>query len=336
MRLGVNRVNLAWLSSDEQRKILKQIAGSGVGSVRLSLSRPVARSIEAVKIADELGLDILLEIQLTNKSYYPPQAALRSGHGRTWDIHRLSDLDPNLYRRELSASLSAIDAAGGALVAVEPGNEINISPYNGDLHVLARPGAQTARDADGLSDRAAFERGLDTYIEILRITRQTLRSTKHSADAALVSAGLSDMGPELADKLGFERLEASEVIAMLRERGIDQIVDGYGIHIYPGRRSGEAVRSRVLSELRVCGSEGEGKPCWVTEWGIANLDETCPVDDRGRKALIQAAQAGFDTIARAGQLQAAFYYDWDSHDRYSVWRCGGLSPAGALATGTQD
>ncbi|HXV29955.1 MAG TPA: glycoside hydrolase, partial [Sinorhizobium sp.] len=112
VRIGVNRLNLAWLPQTEQERVLKDMAANGVTHVRLSLSRPVDRSIEALAIASRLGLRILLEIQLSNTSYYPESVRPRSGFGRIWDIHRLSDLDPERYRKGLRAALRRVDALG--------------------------------------------------------------------------------------------------------------------------------------------------------------------------------------------------------------------------------
>lgn len=64
-------MNLAWLSRGDQERILTDIAASGATDVRLSLSRPVDKSIEALAIAHRLGLRILLEIQLGNKVTIP-------------------------------------------------------------------------------------------------------------------------------------------------------------------------------------------------------------------------------------------------------------------------
>lgn len=332
-RTGVNRVNLAWLGPAEQEAILVRIAESGVSDVRLSLSHPVDRSIAALKIADRLGLSILLEIQLTNRIYYPPDAEPRPAFGRVWDIRRLSELDLDRYSAELKDAFSRIDAAGIRLAAVEPGNEINISPYNGDLHVYRTRGVRTARSGADLKDSSAFGRGLDKYVAALSLTRAALRATEHSGDAVLVSAGLSDMGQKFADRLGFERVDAGEVIGMLRARGLDAVVDAYGIHLYPGPRKGEALTERITEVLDFCEPEGRGKPCWVTEWGIANPQKVCPLDDSRREAAVDAVQDIFDDLRNAERLKAAFYYDWDTHERYSVFRCGTLSPAGAAATG---
>lgn len=329
--VGINRVNLAWLTPDEQRKILTDIAASGATHVRLSLSAPVDKSIDAVEIAHGLGLKILLEIQLTNPDYYADEIRARTGFGRIWDIRRLSDLDTSRYREDLKVALRRMDDAGVTLAAVEPGNEINYSAYNGDLVVLRQPGAATPRNVFEIRNRQAFERGLATYVEVAGITRQALKATVHSHDAVLVSAGLSDMSAGEADQRGMERLDPQEVIALLKARGLDEHVDAYGIHVYPGRRTGSKLLGYVSDLLRFCGAGETGKPCWITEWGVANTARSCPLDDRKRAEAVASIRAVFDDLTSTGQLKAAFYYDWDTHAGYGVWRCGRLSSAGAKA-----
>ncbi|RDL46356.1 hypothetical protein BLJAPNOD_06550 [Ensifer sp. M14] len=329
--VGINRVNLAWLAPDEQRKILGDIAASGATHVRLSLSTPVDKSIDAVEIAHGLGLKILLEIQLTNPDYYADGVRARTGFGRIWDIRRLSDLDPVRYRENLRAALHRMDDAGVSLAAVEPGNEINYSAYNGDLVVFREPGAVTPRRASDIRNRGAFERGLATYVEIARITRQELKATAHSRNAVVVSAGLSDMNAGEADQRGMERLDPEEVIARLKSLGIDSYVDAYGIHVYPGRKAGPKLAGYIRDLLRFCAAGDRGKPCWVTEWGVANAARSCPLDDRKRADAVAAMRSVFQTLMSSGRLTAAFYYDWDTHAAYGVWRCGGLSSAGVRA-----
>lgn len=330
-RFGVNRLNLAWVKRGEQERILREIADSGATHVRLSLSRPVDKSIEALDIANRLGLKILLEIQLSNKSYYADTVRPRTGFGRIWDINRLSDLDINRYRAGLRETLERLDALGIKLDAVEPGNEINLAGYNGDLAVYEKPGPATARNVDGLSDRAGFEKGLDNYIEALKVTREEVRASARSGSAVIVSAGLSDMGAKEADRQGMERLDPGEVIGLLRDRGMDKLVDAYGIHIYPARKDPNAIRSVVTRLLDFCASSDTGRPCWVTEWGIANTARSCPVDDREREGAMTAMRTVFADFSKTRRLDAAYYYDWDTQQSYRLWRCGKLSPAGAMA-----
>ncbi|MGF6177862.1 glycoside hydrolase [Ensifer sp. 4252] len=329
--VGINRVNLAWLTPGEQRKILGDIAASGATHVRLSLSAPVDRSIDAIEIAHGLGLKILLEIQLTNPDYYADEVRARTGFGRIWDIRRLSDLDPGKYRKNLNATLRRLDDAGVTLMAVEPGNEINYSAYNGDLVVFRKPGSATPRRASDIRNRQAFERGLATYVEVARITRQELKATNHSRNAVVVSAGLSDMSAGEADQRGMERLDPQEVITLLKLRGLDEHVDAYGIHVYPGRKAGPKLAGDIRELLRFCGAGDAGKPCWITEWGVANSARSCPLDDQKRTDAVAAIRSVFNDLMSAGRLEAAFYYDWDTHAGYGVWRCGQLSSAGVKA-----
>ena len=63
-RIGINRLNLAWLSRSDQERVLGEMAANGITHARLSLSRPVDKSIEGLEIASRLGIRILLEIQL--------------------------------------------------------------------------------------------------------------------------------------------------------------------------------------------------------------------------------------------------------------------------------
>ncbi|WP_378941531.1 glycoside hydrolase [Mesorhizobium sp. ANAO-SY3R2] len=330
-RIGVNRLNLAWLSRSDQERVLGEMAVNGITHARLSLSRPVDKSIEGLEIASRLGIRILLEVQLANKSYYPETARPRSGFDRIWDVHRLSELDLDLYRVGLRDALRRIDALGIRLEAVEPGNEINFSAYNGDLLVYRRPGERTPRSIAELAERAAFEQGLDKYLEAVKITREEVRRTVHSSDAAIVSAGLSDLSADWADGRGMERLDPGEVVALLRKRGLDSLVDAYGIHVYPGQKPAPALSDGVRRVLDFCGTDNAGRPCWVTEWGIANTARHCPVDDHKREDAVRAVRAVFHQLMDEGRLTAAYYYDWDTEQSYSLWRCGRLSPAGALA-----
>jgi hypothetical protein len=44
-----------------------------------------------------------------------------------------------------------------------------------------------------------------------------------------------------------------------------------------------------------------------------------------------AMRSVFSDFAKTKRLDAAYYYDWDTQQSYRLWRCGTLSPAGALA-----
>lgn len=330
-RFGVNRVNLAWLPAAERENLLDEMAKNGIVSVRLSLTKPIDASIDALRVAHEKGLAILLEIPLSNPAYFPQGTKPRSGHGRIWDMYRLSDISPDQFRSVFGDALRKIDQLGIPLVAIEPGNEINWGAYNGDLEVKAKAKTRTARSLADVGDPQSVEQGAANYVQLLKVVREELASTKFSKDAKVVSAGLSDIPLADADRRGIDSIDPSTFTALLRKHGLDSAVDGYGIHIYPGSGGSALVREKHVDQaLSICGSQPGGKPCWITEWGFSNTSKTCPADDSSREHLVRAARNEFEELMKTGRVAAAYYFDWDATP-YGVWRCGGLSPAGKTA-----
>ncbi|WP_247870298.1 glycoside hydrolase [Ochrobactrum sp. CGA5] len=333
-RFGVNRVNMAWLPAAEREQILDQMVQNGVVAVRLSLTRPLDQSIDAVRLAHKKGLAILLEVSLNNADFYPEGTKPRSGRGRIWDMYRLSDISPEHFQQAVADALQKIDILGVPLVAVEPGNEINWGAYNGDLAVLPREKMKTARSLTEMEGLPLIEKGAEKYVELLRIVRAELAKTRHSVKAKVVSAGLSDIPFIDADRRGIDTVDPAVFTDLLKKYGLNDVADGYGIHIYPGSNGTRAARAKHVSKaLSFCGGP-DGKPCWVTEWGFANTSKACPTNDDNREQLVQKARDRFRQMMASGQIAAAYYFDWDA-STYGVWRCGSLTSAGKAATVTQ-
>ena len=326
--IGFNRVNLGWQKPPERQKVIDEMKASGVVSVRLSLSAPVDPSLDAVRMAHEAGLRILLEISLNNPDFYPEGTKRRAAKGRSFDAYRLSDLDPERYRTVIRDALAKLDAMGIGVVAIEPGNEINWAGYNGDLTVsFGKPGSPIKA-----ANPAQVDRGLDRYVGILRVTREEMQASKLNRDAKLISAGLSDMPVPFSRRVGLEIVPPADWTARMQKLGLDALIDAYGIHVYPGSSGTRARRDGLVREaLSFCGADRAGKPCWITEWGVANTSPTCPIEDNRRAILVDQVRAIIDRDIQAGRVAAAYYFDWDSTTPYSVWRCGGLSSAGRAA-----
>ena len=326
--IGFNRVNLGWKKPAERQSVIEEMKQSGVVSVRLSLSAPVDPSLDAVRIAHEAGLRILLEISLNNPAFYAKGTQRRTAKGKSHDAYRLSDLDPERYRAVIRDALAKLDAMGIAVVAIEPGNEINWAGYNGDLTVsFGKPGSVITP-----GDPAKVAQGLDRYVDTLRVTREEMQASKLNRDAKLISAGLSDMPVPFSRRVGLEMIPPGDWTTRMQKRGLDGLVDAYGIHVYPGSTGTRARRDGLVREaLSFCGTDRAGKPCWITEWGVANTSPACPIEDDRRTVLVDQVRAIIDREIRSGRVEAAYYFDWDSETPYSVWRCGGLSTAGRAA-----
>jgi hypothetical protein len=90
-------------------------------------------------------------------------------------------------------------------------------------------------------------------------------------------------------------------------------------------------RKKIFSE---CGHGA--KLCWLTEWGINNASQSCPIDDAKRKQAIEAERGAFNQFVRQGQLTAVIWFNWaglpsPKEDASAIYRCGALTEAGKLA-----
>jgi hypothetical protein len=127
-------------------------------------------------------------------------------------------------------------------------------------------------------------------------------------------------------------------IEFLRQNGLDQLADGYAVHLYTSSDPHRSHAQRVaflgagLAECR----QGT-KSCWVTEWAYNNASRSCPLDDSLRLRLVQDERAVYKEFADQGQLAALLYYFWSGdyvgqkEGPGTLFRCGALTAAGKLA-----
>jgi len=110
----------------------------------------------------------------------------------------------------------------------------------------------------------------------------------------------------------------------LRHNGLDELVDGYGVHFYPSNPDPNTPLSERINGLKertlvLCTS---GKPCWLTERGFANRDLSCPIHDETRAKLIQTEREAFEMFVKQGRLAAIIYYNWTAKPGYeaqAIW-----------------
>jgi hypothetical protein len=93
-------------------------------------------------------------------------------------------------------------------------------------------------------------------------------------------------GGELdASPKGRDAVSLKAMLQFLRDHGMDQFVDAYGIHFYPQGNASPAARlSSLQRDVAECGSgDGGEKPCWLTEWGLpVHSGKSCPVNEDNR------------------------------------------------------
>jgi hypothetical protein len=99
---------------------------------------------------------------------------------------------------------------------------------------------------------------------------------------------------------------------------------------YPDGDLHKSAESRISSFDQLFAESTKTKPCWLTEWGIPNADQSCPLNDSGRKQAIASLRTVFKHFIGQKRLVAVIYYQWVGVP-WGIFRCGGLTEAGKLA-----
>jgi hypothetical protein len=251
-----------------------------------------------------------------------------------WGRYSLSELNPQKFTAAFKPLFDKLEAAGVRLAALELGNEINTTGFNGDLsdngsgRELKLAALNNGNDPEGRSAAAGYR----NYVRIMAALKDLRDRSKFNQHTPIISAGL-------AQQLGTRQTEVNlhDSIAFWHQEGMDKLVDGYGIHVYPSADLNRPVAARIdsLEQDMFSACRLGGKPCWITEWGFGNSNESCPTVDETRVKLVQAMRSAFQHFAHQGQLAALIWYDWTikpgKPDRWAIFRCDAITKTGKLA-----
>ncbi len=340
---GVNIVNPLRASAAEQTALIGQLKAENVRVVRCGLTAD-ARGMAFAQALYAQGIRIELIVSPQYQADAPSRPYQPQAFPGMWGGHPLSSADPALSGAYFSKLLGMLDARGIVLAGLELGNEINWAGFNAEFPL---PGEGRVFDLNGLTRDPEGQRiaaGYLQYIKILAVLKQARDASHLNRDTPIISAGLSSSGPARVEPASTLRKEDAVTInatlAFLRANGMDRLVDAYGIHVYPWQKTktarAAAMNTQVVAACRAAGDAG-GKPCWVTEWGFANTNFTCPADDTARAALIAETMDEFRALHAQGRLVGEMYFAWDTDpwsklpDPLEVYRCGGLTEGGRLA-----
>jgi hypothetical protein len=354
MVVGVNVVNPMRASVADQNALLSQLKAAQVRVIRCGLSND-DKGIDFAKRAAAQGIRIQLIVGAT----YPPNAPARpyqpNEFPAMWGGHSLSFADPALSKTAFQHLFDGLDANGIALAGVEFGNEINWAAFNAEFPLPGEGKILSLQDLAHDPEGTQIAKGFLQYIKVLTVLKDIRDHSRLNRTAPIISAGLvtAKDGEKLYNNKKEDMVSLAATIGFLRAHGLDSLVDAYGVHSYPspgqpGNPTAAAARearlnSVDLAECRAAGTRG-GKPCWITEWGFANADLSCPAKEAGRTLLVEELRSDFAAAAAEHRLAGIDYFAWDSDpwakqtDPDSVYRCGALTESGreAIAPAGQE
>ncbi len=338
---GLNVVNPVRLSRPQQDVLIDQLARSGVEMIRTAV--PLNESgVDFVRRLDQKGIRVLLNLELLYQAGAPVRPYQPERYPEIWAGPALSYADPLSTKGRYRQVLDQLERSGIVLAGIEVGNEINWTAFNAEFPLPGRGRNLGLLDLHGDEVGQKVAKGYRQYVQVLHAIKDVRDQSRLNRSTPLLSAGLADTGAEgWLPRARYDSVSIGATLRFLRQHGLDSLVDGYGIHSYPGAPNA-ADRRRQFFDLTAheCGAQGatgDAKPCWITEWGFPNASEDCPGDDEARAALFRETKTLFRELARQGRLRASIAYAWNGEpwskefDRYSLYRCNRLTESGQLA-----
>ena len=314
---------------------MAQLKSAGVRLIRIGLyAADLDSGVDFIKRAHAQHIGVLLTVHLQ----YAPNAPIRPYQPKEfpgmWHGPPLSYADPELSRQFFQQLLDKLDAGGIVLAGLELENEINHPGFNPEFP-LPGEGKNFGLD-DFYHDQEGQQiaKGFLQYLKIMAVLKKVRDNSQVNKHTPLISAGLSPTGPVGPWKKKVDAANPNATIEFLRANGLDNLVNAYGMHIYPskdspGDKASAVHRWRNLQDdLAECPSK---KRYWVTEWGFRNDSDSCPPEETKNVLLVREMMGNFRKLAQEGRLAGIMYYTWTGDPPNNVFRCGELTEPGKLA-----
>jgi hypothetical protein len=227
-----------------------------------------------------------------------------------WSSYPASSVDPARFRTVFAPLLGQLEDFSITLAALELGNEINWTAFNGEFPIPGEGKIFGLEDLTRDPEARRIASGYRAYLQTLAVSKDIRDHSRLNRETPILSAGLSDPGPA-----GPRPVSKTDAVAIgatleyLRANGLDALVDAYRVHAYPWAKTA-ARRLYHLEQdtLAECRPPGQGKPCWLTEWGLPAAGAVCPANDARRAALMQEMLGDFRQFVHQGRLHGLIYY----------------------------
>jgi hypothetical protein len=329
--VGVNVNSFQNFSAEEQESIVQQLKHCKVRFVRTSL-RPDEKNMNLAKRLQDEGIGLVL---VPGVEYLPgTKQRLANAVNHLRAAMPLSAADPERSRTYYQTLFDKLDAKGVVLAGVELGNELNWADFNGDFPALGRGKSFTLGDLSRDPEAKQVAKGFLQYLKALKVLKEVRDNSKINRNAPIISAGMAvSTGGAWQAKMKIDGVSIPATYAFLRAHGLDDLVDGYGVHDYPpvvkeGDKAALAERNSDLEKSIF--PTGNTKPFWLTEWGFSS-SAASSTEDKMRSRSVAEMRDYFQHIHKQRRLGGIFWYVWNEPDPCSIYRNYSLMEAGRRA-----
>ncbi len=329
--VGINVNSFQNFNPEEQENIVQQLKKSKVHFVRTSL-RPDDKNMNLAKrLQDEgIGLVMVPGVRCLPETKIRPEN--KTTHMRA--AMPLSAADIEQSRAVFQEIFDKLDKKQVVLTAVELGNELNWTDFNGDFPTPGRGISFTFADLSKDPEAKKVAKGFLQYLKVLKALKEVRDNSKLNKNTPIITAGMAACsGGVWQTKSKIDGVSIPATYQFLRAHGLDEIVDGYGVHDYPAvvKAGDKAALEQRNSDLdKNIFPAGNGKPYWITEWGFPS-NAASSDDDKERARSVSELRSYFQHIHKEGRLGGLFWYVWNEPDKCSIYRNGQIMEAGRRA-----
>jgi len=345
--VGINLGHAQTDTVEHQTALLDDLKAAGVHVIRAGIGAD-DKGVDLVKRIYAQGIKILWILPLK----YPPNVPVRPWRPKqfpgVWAEPAISLADPDQFRAYFALLLAKLEANNIELAGFELGNELNMTPFNGEFPVPGQGKQFGLNDLYHDPEARQIAKGYLQYLKVLSVLKDIRDHSKLNQHTPIMTAGFGAyeapegaFPPPAKPGTQTDMVSVNGTIEFMRANGLDKLVDAYAVHVYPwangpGQVAAATGRQNrlaryVLAECRPAG-RGDGKPCWITEWGFRNTDTSCPMHEADQVALIEEMRNNFRPYVEERRLLGLFYYAWvDPMENFGVFRCGLLTQSGRLA-----
>jgi hypothetical protein len=211
----------------------------------------------------------------------------------------LSAASVELSQKHYQKIFDKLDELDIKLTCIELGNELNWAGFNGDFPMPGR-GVTFTRDELATDPEAKqVAKGYLVYLKVLKVLKEVKDNSRLNHGTPIITSGMAaSTGSGWQEKVKIDGVTIPGTYTFLRAHGLDELVDGYGVHTYPsgvkrGDKAGQA--KREAEEERFIFPPGNNKPYWVTEWGFPSKAQSSSEDTERAESLFPQTSRGRPT-----------------------------------------
>ena len=286
--VGINLGHATTGTVEQQTILLNDLKAAGVHVIRAGIGAD-DKGLDLVKRIYAQGIKILWILPLK----YRPNVAVRPWRPKefpgVWAEPAVSLADPDQFRAYFAPLLAKLEANNIELAGFELGNELNMTPFNGEFPVPGEGKQFGLNDLSHDPEAEQIAKGYLKYLKVLAVLKDICEHSKLNQRTPILTAGFGayeapegPFPPPAKPGTQTDMVSVNATLDFMRANGLDKLVDAYAIHVYPwangpGQPAAVAGRQKrlakyVLAECRPAGVFRCGSLNQSGQLAIAPLD----------------------------------------------------------------